>query len=329
MADTNTPNISLLLPDLNDTFNFGAHVENNFTTIDSLMGAVQCTSSSRPSNTYAGQIVYETDSHRYAQNTGTKASPAWTYMSHGAIATTSGSLPTSGLSNGFLVYATDLNALLVCDGGVLRYKTNVAIPSSAHPTAVEAGATIFETDTGLSAVYNGSNWMYAVDQIAPTQTLGSTTASVTFSGIPAIGALMVRWGARCSDAVTAEQLYVQLNGDTGNNYVWQANQANNTNAVSGTTGGTAVGKIQVATVPGGSATSTYWGSGSFTVEGSAQSGHGTTLVGTAFAATGVTNTYAGVYGGFHSTLGPVTSITIFGASGSLIAGSQFSLYGMV
>lgn len=159
MADTNTPNLGLLLPDLNDTFNFGAHVENNLSTIDSMMGAVACTSTTRPTNTYAGQIIYETDTRRYAQNTGSKTSPAWTYTSHAALADLSSNMPTTGLSNGMFFYATDQNTLYISDGGTLRQKTTYACTSSTRPTAVEGGASIFETDTKRFLVYSGSAWV--------------------------------------------------------------------------------------------------------------------------------------------------------------------------
>lgn len=213
MADTNTPNLLLLLPDLNDTFNFGAHVENNFTTIDALMGAVQCTSSSRPSNTYAGQIVYETDSKRYAQNTGTKGSPVWTYMSHGAIATTAGSLPTSGISNGFLVYATDVNALLVADGGTLRYKTNLVCTSGTRPTAVEAGATIYESDTGRSLVYTGTVWVPMGQMIMATPNSTSSNGTSTSGTTETFDAVL---GYHQVQLVSGRRYQATVNGLIGN-----------------------------------------------------------------------------------------------------------------
>lgn len=365
MADTNTANLGLLLPDLNDTFNFGAHVENNFTTIDGLMGAVDCTSTSRPSNTYKGQIIYEHDTFRYAQNTGTKAVPVWAYTSHAALSGLSSALPTSGLSNGMLFYATDQNVLYVSDGGILRQKTNFATPSSARPTAVEAGATIYETDTtrflvyngsswenkafanfvctssthpgspftgleiyetdtGQSAVYNGSAYSYGVQQAAPTQVLAATTASVTFSGLPAANGFMVAWSARCSDANAAEQLYLRFNGDTGNNYLWEVSQANNT-TVAATTSGAAVAFIQIATVTANSATANYFANGSFVVDPGG-TGQFTTASGHANASATTTNMWSGTYGGQWLSTATVTSITLQGATGSFLAHSKFSIY---
>lgn len=215
MADTNTPNILLFLPDLNDVVNFATQVEANFATIDSLIGAVDCSSTTRPSNTYTGQIIYEHDSKRYAQNTGTKASPTWTYMSHTAIATTAGALPTSGISNGLMVYATDTNALLICDGGVLRYKTNLVCTSSTRPTAVEAGATIYESDTGRSFVYTGTVWVPQGQMImaTPTATSANGTAGSTTTGTEVFDAVL---GYHQVSLISGRRYQVTVNGLIGN-----------------------------------------------------------------------------------------------------------------
>lgn len=290
MADTNTPNIGLLLPDLGDTFNFALHVENNFSTIDSLMGAVDCTSTTRPSNTYKGQVIYEHDSGRYAQNTGTKAAPVWTYTSHAALAVTSSTHPTSGLS---------------------------------------AGELIFETDTGLSAVYNGSAYLYGVQQASSTVTLGSTTASVTFSGLPATNGFLVKWAARASDAVAAEMFMLRINGDSGSNYARQANEANNTSTATGIQSAPNTA-IQVGTIPAASGTARYWGTGSFVVNPGTATGSGqnTSVAGHGVAVSTNTNMWAGVYGGQWNSTATVTSLTMFGLSGSLVQNSKFSIYAL-
>ncbi|HEV2346440.1 MAG TPA: hypothetical protein VGS97_20240 [Actinocrinis sp.] len=329
MADTFTPNIGAIIADLNDVFNFGAHVEANFTLFDSLMGAVDCLSTARPTVTYKGQIVYEHDSLRYAQNTGTKASPVWTYMSHAAITGTSSSRPTSGLSAGELLFETDTQYLLSYTGSSWRHQSfcNYSVTSSSHPSSVFTGLEIYESDTGLSAVYNGSNFMYQVAQAAPTQTLGTTTASVTFSGLPTgVNAFKVRWSARCSDANAAEQFKVQLNGAVGSSYIWEVNQANNT-TVAATTSAGASTFIQMGTVTAASATADYWASGEFTVDNGGASQF-PNVQGTAAAFATTTNMWCGVYSGLYAVAGSVTSITMFGATGSFIAGSQFSIYAL-
>lgn len=54
--------------------------------------------------------------------------------------------------------------------------------STTRP-APTLGRLIFETDTGLQAMGNGTTWNY-VPQLIAQQNVSSTTASVTFSGIP-------------------------------------------------------------------------------------------------------------------------------------------------
>lgn len=369
MADTNTANIGLLLPDLNDTFNFGAHVENNFTTIDGLMGAVQCTSTTRPTNTYAGQIIYETDSKRYVQNTGTKATPAWTYMSHAALVATSTTLPTVGITQGQLVYLTDLGAvayysggawhtctlivctsttrpagsslqtgsfiyetdtgnLLVYTGSAWAHKTfnQFACTSSTHPSWVFQGTEIYETDTGLSAVYSGSNYLYALGQAAPTQTLSSTTTSITFSGLPPVNAFLVKWYIRASDANAAEQLYLRFNGDSSSSYLWEVNQANNTTLAATTSAGTST-FIQLGTITANSAIADYFSTGSAIITPGG-TGKYTTVTGTGSAYASTTNMWAGVYGGQYLSTSTITSLTLSGSSGSFLAGSQVSVYAL-
>jgi hypothetical protein len=217
VADTNTANLALLLPDLNDTFNFGAHVENNFSTIDALMGAVQCTSSARPSNTYAGQIVYETDSKRYAQNTGSKASPSWTYMSHQAMTCTSGSRPSSGVGAGEIAYETDTAALIVATGSsTWRYRSNVSCTSITRPTgAIGAGTTIFETDTGRSMVYNGANWVPQGQMLMATPVTTSTlgTAGSSTTGTEVFDAVLGYY--QCA-LVSGRRYQATVNGLIGN-----------------------------------------------------------------------------------------------------------------
>lgn len=368
MADTNTPNILLLLPDLNDTFNFASHVEANFTTIDALMGAVQCTSTTRPTNTFAGQIIYETDTKRYVQNTGTKGAPTWTYMSHAALACTSGALPAVA-KTGDLVYCTDIGATAYYSGGAWHYSNIIAVSSATrpagsalqigtvqyetdtkrlavyngttwdqkafatyvctsgtHPASPFQGLEIFETDTGQSAVYNGSGYLYALQQAAATQTLNATTASVTFSGLPAANGFLVKWSARCSDANVAEMLFLRFNGDSGSNYLWEVNQANNA-TVAGTSSGAAVAQIQIATTTANSATADYFATGSFVVDPGG-TGQYTKANGTASAFATTTNMWSGVYGGQWLSTATVTSITLQGATGSFLAGSQFSIYAL-
>ena len=289
-----------------------------WSTSDILVG----TSSSRPANPILGDYLYETDTGAFAVYVG---SGNWRYRN--VFNCTSGTRPTS-VASGAAIYETDTKRFLIYNGASWEQKAfgTFVCTSGTHPASPFQGLEIFETDTGLSATYNGTAYLYGLQQAAVTQVLGSTTASITFSGLPAINGYMLKWSARMSDANAAEQLYLRFNGDTGSNYLWEVNQANNA-AVAGTTSGAAVAFIQAGTVTANSATANYWATG-FVIVNCGGTGMYTTATsyGSAFATT--TNMWAGVYGGQWNSTATVTSITMLGATGSFLTGSRFSLYAM-
>jgi hypothetical protein len=324
VADTNTPNIGLLLPDLGDTFNFALHVENNFSTIDSMLGAVQCTSSTRPSNTYAGQIVYETDSKRYAQNTGTKASPTWTYTSHAALAVTAATHPTSGLSTGELIYETDTKFVQVYNGSAFEQKAyaNFTCTSSAHPASPFTGMEIYETDTGLNAVWSGSTWVYPVQKIAST-VLGASAASITLTIPSSINHIRGAWNARKDVGGGGAFSWLRFNGDSASHYQW-VNEIGNT--AQGNSGASLVNFMQAGLCAGASDTAAYFSNNTFEMENI----QGSNAKG--FASQGNlicsgTTYYIAHFGGIWNQANAVTSVTLLPDAGNLVAGSSFSIEG--
>lgn len=128
-------------------------------------------------------------------------------------------------------------------------------------------------------------------------------------------------------AVPAEQLYIRINGDSGNNYLWQIDQANN-NTVAGQSAGAFTSRIQVATIPAATATANYFGTGEFIVSETNTTGAVISVAGYATAIANATNSWSGTYGGIWGGAGgPVTSVTLFAATGNLTAGSRFSIIG--
>jgi hypothetical protein len=286
--------------------------------------AIVSTSGSLPtSGVTQGELTYMSDLGGVAYYSG----GAW-HSSNLIVCTSSTRLTGSSLQTGSVIYETDTKRLLVWSGSTWDNKafSNFITTSSAHPASPFTGLEIYETDTGLSAVYNGSVYQYGVQQAAATQTLGGTTASITFSGLPAVNGFMVKWAARMSDANAAEQLYLRFNGDTGSNYLWEVNQANNA-AVAATTSGAAVTFIQIATVTANSATASYFGTGSFTVNPGG-TGMFTQASGYASSFATTTNMWSGVYGGQWNSTATVTSITMLGATGSFLVHSTFSIYAL-
>lgn len=184
----------------------------------------------------------------------------------------------------------------------------------------------FGTEWVCTVAGTPGTWSALPTQIA-TQTLGSNAASVTFSSIPAFNHISVTWKTRASDAVTAEQLFLRFNGDAASHYLWEINQANNAAAVSGGTSGALVAQIQIGTIPAASATTGYFGSGQFTVAFFNDITNLTTVQGTACAFANTTTMWNGTYSGLYNQAATITSLTLFGVGGNLVAGSRFSLYG--
>ena len=86
-----------------------------------------------------------------------------------------------------------------------------------------------------------------------TQTLGSDTATVTFSSIPQTYTdLVIVQQGRCSDASTDINTYYQFNGDTSSNYSVTRLQGNGSTAVSNRGSSQTVGYITY--VPANNAT---------------------------------------------------------------------------
>lgn len=163
-----------------------------------------------------------------------------------------------------------------------------------------------------------------------TTTLGSTTASVTYNVTSLYNSMMVRWSASSTAAVTSTTLIVTCNGDTGSHYL-SAILENSSGSVSGSFGSGITTGMQAATMAGASDTANYWSSGVFFLDGTNQTGHAPTLVGTAtqFTSTAPLG-HMGMYSGQWLSVAGVSSVTLAPGSGggSFAAGSVFSFYGL-
>jgi hypothetical protein len=202
------------------------------------------------------------------------------------------------------------------------------VTSATHPANPVVGMEIYETDTGLHAHWSGSAWVYPPQRL-DGRVLTAGAASITLS-VPAgasLGVLRVAWTARSDTASAATYMCLRLNGDSGNNYTFQLNQANANAASTGGNSNGLVGVIEIGTMAGATATAGYLGSGEFTIP-NASGGTYKTAEGFSNSANSSTNGYSGTYGGLWQNTAAVTSITLLPLAGSLVAGSAAYLYGM-
>lgn len=179
----------------------------------------------------------------------------------------------------------------------------------------------------LLALAELQNLQNNTPQLLQKTSIGVSTASYPITVPSGYNRIGVFWRVRSTVSGVAEQLYLRMNGDTSNHYLWQTNQANN-NTVSGSASGSLVNVIQVGTVTGGTATADYFASGNFVVDGVADATNFATAVGSGTAYAATNNSWAGTYAGMYNQSGLITSLSVFCASGNIAAGSNFSVWGL-
>lgn len=161
-----------------------------------------------------------------------------------------------------------------------------------------------------------------------TTTLAGPAASVSFSSISTVYTnLSLKWHARGDNAIAGEQIYMQINGQTGSNYVFEKMEANGTSSITPTQGTAA--QAQIGTIPGASGSAGYFGGGNLEMPGAIDGTNYGAFISTGGATPSPSTGFAGVYVGMLAIAGAVSTIKLFPASGNFIAGSRFSLYGWV
>jgi len=219
-----------------------------------------CNSSARPTGGLtAGEQIFESDSGV----TRTRGAGSWL----GEIPTcTVSTLPPNPLA-GDLVYLSDLGAIANYTGAQWRTRTPILCTSSTHPAntgiTLYDGMQIFETDTELSAWYNGSTgYVHNLQELVPFQSV-SGAANITFTGLPAVNRLLVVWRLRSS--TSGSPLGLQIDADsTSGHYVW-AKMTQRAAAVSGSANAGDT-NAQIGTVAG-SGTANYFSSGETWING--------------------------------------------------------------
>lgn len=201
----------------------------------------------------------------------------------------------------------------------------VSTKSGLSSLSPVAGMPAWVTDLGLFGVYNGSAWMYGLQQLAATQILGASAASITFSSLPAVDTLMGVFLLRTDTGSGGSYTTMRFNGDSGNNYTWQALFGDGATVTSANAGGSVNG-MHFSVAPGSGDTANYFAQGSFTVTGASGSTF-KSMSSTFFGPIAPTNTNAGTIGGLWASTAAITSITLVPNSGNFVAGSAVALYG--
>ena len=161
---TSTTRLGLTKPDGTDLVDI-AVLNTNANKIDAAAGAFVCTSTTRPSTPYSGQIIYETDTDQ--SFVWDSATSTWNVLTPGATVCTSASRPASPVP-GQVIYETDTKLTYVYASGTWAPVVNNKAVSAFSPirvadatardalfTAPAQGDRVFRVDTAVEENYYG------------------------------------------------------------------------------------------------------------------------------------------------------------------------------
>lgn len=156
-------------------------------------------------------------------------------------------------------------------------------------------------------------------------TLGSDSASVTISSIPASYTdIVLSCSVRSTASVTADLVAFQFNGAGNTNLSSRAVYGWGTTIAS-----TSTSNVASYGVPGASAAATVFGSAELYISDYSSSSVNKAVALVAVSPNNVSATGAnGVSAGLWNNTSPITQITCLCSGGSLLAGSTFYLYGV-
>lgn len=178
----------------------------------------------------------------------------------------------------------------------------------------------FSSGAGPSADY----------ELISTTVLGSSAASVTFSGLGTSAAaykhLQIRLTAR-SDNSGGQSAYVRLNGDSGTNYAMHTLEGNGSAVYSGASTSQTSALMFIGGLPGNNSTSGIFEAAIFDLlDFSSTSKNKTMRVLDGTIGNVVSNIR--LNSGLWMSTSAVTSISISPQVNNFVAGARFSLYGL-
>lgn len=201
---TTTSKLALTKPDTSDLVDI-AVLNQNSDKLDAAAGATVCTSATRPSSPYNGQVIYETDTNAgYVYRSSTTS---WLPIASGATVCTSSTRPSAPYAGQIifetntyktLIYASSswqevVNTYSVKDSTVARVASST-VRDALFPSPVQFDS-VFRKDLGreetyLAAYDSGTNplgaatagW-YEYPQSSLKRVVGSVVSNSTSSGV--------------------------------------------------------------------------------------------------------------------------------------------------
>ena len=161
-------------------------------------------------------------------------------------------------------------------------------------------------------------------ELISTTVLSTTTATVTFSSIPSIYKhLQIRYLGRSNVGSTTDYVQIRMNSDSGSNYASHYLLGSGSSVSSGAV--TAQNLIYVGGfITGSTSAANSFGAGIIDLWD-----YTGTKNKTIRSLSGHTDSRISLSSGVWLSTAALSSITLLGASGSFVAGSRFSLYGVL
>lgn len=160
---TTTTRLGLRKPAGSDSVNVSTDLDANFDAIDTVIGSVYATKSTRPSTPFQGESVYESDTGASIVHNGSSpASAGWVYPRAVAGYLTAATRP-SVVSSGLLVRESDTHNLVVSNGSSPASGSweHVSVPVVSSTSAIVAPYTnqlVIQSSDNVQYRYNGSSW---------------------------------------------------------------------------------------------------------------------------------------------------------------------------
>ena len=169
-------------------------------------------------------------------------------------------------------------------------------------------------------------------ELISTTVLGSSAASVTFSGLGTSAAaykhLQIRAAIRTDYTSPFNDCYLQFNGVTSSSYSWH--QLYGYNGSVGSSAGSSTVSIDLGSAVGASNAASAFSAMVVDIADFQSTSKNKTLKSLSGGAgsTGGTNSILNLYSGAWYSTSAVTSFLIYPSSGNFVTGSRFSLYGL-
>ena len=212
----------------------------------------------------------------------------------------------------------------------------IACTSTTHPASPWAGMQIYETDTGLTAIWTGTAWNYPGMQLLAKTVLGSSTASVrlpTSGSLPQVFTnLHVVISAQSSGTGSAgyDSANMQINGVSTASYTWSSWFLTQGAASVNTFGATTATSAQVAEIWNAHFASAGQGIATIEIPDYASASKLKSWTSLSAAIDGGTVSIMQQYAGAldSGATAAVSFLTLAMSAGSFVPGSSFCVYGM-